>query len=68
MNLYYNSSCKTEHLFDNVRILKGVPMSDYEFITEIKAVLCDDNNYPKITVEQLKEITSSFLQQSSNTQ
>lgn len=68
MNLYYNSSCKTEHLFDNVRMLKGVPMSDYEFIAEIKSVLFDDNSYPKITVEQLREITSAFLQQSSNSQ
>lgn len=43
-------------------------MSDFEFIKEIMEILCDDNNCPKITVTQFKEITSSFLQQSSNNQ
>lgn len=43
-------------------------MSDYEFVKEIMEILLDDNNMPKITVKQLDEITSSFLQQSSNNQ
>lgn len=43
-------------------------MSDYEFIKKIMEILFDDNNMPKITVKQLDEITSSFLQQSSNNQ
>lgn len=43
-------------------------MSDYEFIKKIKKIICDDNDCPKITAAQFEEITSSFLQQFSNTQ
>ncbi len=41
-------------------------MSDSEFIKEIMEIIFSSNDMPKVTVEQFAEITSSFLQQSSN--
>lgn len=46
---------------------KGVPMSDIEFFKKAMEIIYDGGAEPKLTVEQVAEIISSTIRESSST-